>query len=233
MADEDLPIKLHFRRDQLITIVAGFGIALGVALLVLGITGSITLQAEANKVSGKLINASPGAVIAVLGFVVLGIQVVRRPSVRIRKRPAGWEVVLHESGPVFVLSEGLGVRLNRPFDRDPRGDHWYGDPIDSMIDRLTKNSLHREESSPRTTIVDTESVSIERTIGSLVEAWNRSASIERQGGRTVIINIGGEWKDYQFEGGHTYEGKLAKEQLGFVLHVLGVLAQRKGVGSAA
>ncbi len=231
MADIDRIIERHYERDRLLTIVAGAGIVLGFVLLVLGISGSITIKAEANKVSGKLVNASPGAVMAVVGFVLLGIQAWRRPRIRIQH--AGMKVELHESGPAFLLSGGLCVYLNRPFDRDPRGDHWYGDPIDSMIDKLTMSSLNREEGSPRTTVGDTDRVGLERTIGLLVEAWSRSASIEGQGDRTVIINIDGEWKGHRFEGGHTYAGKLAKEQVGFVLYALGVLAQRKSVGAAA
>jgi hypothetical protein len=142
------------------------------------------------------------------------------------------EVQLHESGPVFLFSGGLGVRLDRPYDRDPRGDHWYGDPIDALIDKLTLSSLRREERSPRTTVSDTDRSSIERTIGLLVEAWSRSASIDGQGDRSVIINIGGEWKGGQFKGGHTYEGRLVKEQVGFVLYALDVLARQKTVDAA-
>jgi hypothetical protein len=231
MVNKDRMIELHYNRDRLITLVAGVGIVLGFVLLVLGINGSVTLQAEAKNLSGKLVNASPGVVMSVVGFVLLGIQAWKRPTSSIRDGET--KVELHESGPVFLLPEGVGIRLNRPTDRDERGDHWYGDPIDSIIDKLTRRSLNRDEQSPRTIVSDMESDNLEQTIGSLVDAWVRSAASDGRGDRTVIINIGGDWKGYGFEGGQTYEGKLAKEQLGFVLHFLGVLAQQKGVGPAA
>lgn len=66
-----------------------------------------------------------------------------------------------------------------------------------MIDPLTMSPLNREEQPPRTTVAHTESFNIERTFGPLIEAWGRSASIEGQGDRTSMINIGGKLcRDY-------------------------------------
>jgi hypothetical protein len=112
MADIGRIVERHQERDRLITLIAGAGIVLGFVLLVLGISGSITLQAEVKSVSGKLVNASPGAVFGVVGFVMLGIQAWKRPRITIRDLAAGgMEVQLHESGPFSYSREAWASAL--------------------------------------------------------------------------------------------------------------------------
>jgi hypothetical protein len=146
MADMDRAIALHYKErklDWIVTAICGLGIVLGFVLLVLGINGSIEIVVDAKTLKGKLVNASPGVIIAAFGFAVLGIQAWRRPKITLRDPQSG-SLQLHESGPVFLLSDELGIHLYRPTDRDPRGDHWYGEPFDSMLNELAKTPLYRD-----------------------------------------------------------------------------------------
>ena len=68
---------------QVLYNAAGFVFSLfGFILILLGITGTITLDIQSEIISTKVIDASPGVVFAVLGFVILFVS---RPPRR-RKR---------------------------------------------------------------------------------------------------------------------------------------------------
>jgi len=234
MVDMDRAIALHYKErklDWIVATICGLGIVLGFVLLVLGINGSIEVVVDAKTLNGKLVNASPGVVMAAFGFAVLGIQAWRRPKMTLMDPKSG-SIELHESGPVFLLSDGLGIRLKRSTDRDPQGDHWYGEPFDSMLDEQAKTPLDRDVATP-VSGTETRPVSIENTIVPLVAAWSESAShkdenpFKDRSGRKVEINVGGEYIGWgEFEGGHTYSGKLAGDEVKLVLSLLYKLAER-------
>ena len=219
-------IESHIRRDTRITVVAGSSIVLGFILLILGVTGSIDLGLEFEKVNATLVNASPGAVFAVGGFGVLGAQVYFRPSVKVEID--GTKLELHESGPVFLFPASAGLHLYRPTDRQPGGNHYYGDAIDQLIDGLSSEPVDREPSGPGPITVERRPMqreTIEETLGPLVDTWIQSAQVKGQEDRTVEINVGGTWNGYQFLGGHSYVGCIRGGQLGSVLSFLTLLSK--------
>lgn len=234
MVDMDRTIALHYKErklDWIVAAICGLGIVLGFVLLVLGIDGSIELVVDAKTLNAKLVNASPGVVMAAFGFAILGIQAWRHPKLSFRDPRSGF-IDLHESGPVLILSDELGIKLVRPTDRDPRGDHWYGEPFDSMLNEIAKTPLFRDEHLPAgADRAETGPVSIENTIVPLVAAWSESASYkdenpyEDRSGRKVEINFGGQYLYGQFEGGLTYSGKLTAKEARRVLSLIYTFAK--------
>lgn len=61
-----------------------FCIISGIVLVVMGINGSIDLSIELVGISTKLINASPGILLIIVGFII--ILVKGEPSINITKR---------------------------------------------------------------------------------------------------------------------------------------------------
>lgn len=220
--------------DWIVATICGLSIMLGFVLLVLGINGSIELEVGTKTLNGKLVNASPGIVMAAFGFIVLGIQVWRgKKKVTMKDFKLG-SLELHESGPVLILSDRLAIRLTRPTDRDllKRGDHWYGQPFDSMFEELSQTPLDRDKRAP---VSDTWPVRIENTIVPLVTAWSESASHKDKdlhkdrSGRVVEIHVGeGYINSGEFEKGHTchkYSGKLVGDEVRLVLSFFYKLAE--------
>jgi hypothetical protein len=223
----DRAIRDLFRRDYLITVVAGITIVLGFILLILGVTGSIDFGFEFKKVNANLVNASPGVVFAMFGFAVLGAQTYFRPNVK-AEIAGGTKLELHESGPVFLFPTSGGLHLHRNDRQPPLGDHYYGDPIDQMIDGLSVEPVDREPSKTGPVTVKLRLMQrerIEEALGPLVDEWVQSAQLEGQEGRTVQINVGGKWAEYQFVGGHLYDGCVRGRQLGPVISFLTLLSK--------
>lgn len=76
-----LTLILHYAFKMLHPVGGIIAICLGYRLFVLGVTGQASISVNSKEISGQLINAAPGLVIAVCGLIVIGISAWRGASI--------------------------------------------------------------------------------------------------------------------------------------------------------
>lgn len=238
-----IPLVIHYL-FYCILVVAGIVIFIfGYKLFYLAVQGDIEIIVESKTFKAKIINASPGLVVMLVGALSIPILAWRGVKTTVKK-----ERIL--STPEYSDDLFFWIKCHR-FDRYPRsGDnHHYGDDYDSKIDNLTGGEIDRSVPNHTATIIKTKTEITLHETGPLIKMpfsdfsiLNREALAEfllswsklqvtkeidhLQRPRTLIVNYGGKWEPPGFlKGGHTYEGQPTLIQLKQIIMLLSKFKQ--------